>query len=286
MMLQAWGVMALVGAGLAGGMLAWRLIRDSSGWLQRYREIFTAGARHRVDAFFLVFDPSRFWMLSLLTALSAGVTSYIWTTSIPLSLLLGALPLLLPRWLASWGWQRRQRRLDAQLPEILLGLAWALRGGASMQGALRAIVGESQPPALQEFGLLLREQRMGVTFEQALQHLYQRMPSQDMALVVAVMGVAAQSGGNLADALQRLSETVETRLRVQRRLRALTAQGVLQAWVMGALPIVLLLALQVLEPVAMQGLWDTPMGWMMLAVLGGLLVLGAWFIRRVVRVEA
>lgn len=125
---------------------------------------------------------------------------------------------------------------------------------------------------------------MGVNFEQALGNLYRRVQTQELALLVAVLGIAAQSGGNLADALQGLAETLSERLRIQRRLRAMTAQGVLQAWIMGALPVFLLAVLQWLEPEAMHGLWHTPVGWATLGVLTVLLAVGGWFIRRIVSI--
>ncbi|KKO72641.1 type II secretion system F family protein [Kerstersia gyiorum] len=276
-----WVVLA---AALAAAGLAWALAQGMAGWLQRYRDAFAAGARYRMDAFFLSMDLSRFWLPALLAALGAGLAGYAWSGSWLLCFTLAGILMLLPRGLARWGWQRRGRQLDAQLPEILLALAWAMRGGASLHGALRAVVVEAEAPARQEFGLLLREQRMGVNFEQALGNLYRRVQTQELALLVAVLGIAAQSGGNLADALQGLAETLSERLRIQRRLRAMTAQGVLQAWIMGALPVFLLAVLQWLEPEAMHGLWHTPVGWATLGVLTVLLAVGGWFIRRIVSI--
>ncbi|MGO3742212.1 type II secretion system F family protein [Kerstersia sp.] len=275
----------LAAAALAAAAVTWGLAHGMADWLRQYRAAFTAGARHRMDAFFLAMDLSRFWLGALLAALAAGLTAYIWSGSWLLAGMLSAALLILPRGLMHWGWQRRRRQLNAQLPELLLGLAWALRGGASLPGALRAVVAETEPPARQEFGLLLREQRMGVGFEAALGNLYRRVPTPELALVVAVLGVAAQSGGNLADALQGLADTVQARLRAQRRLRAMTSQGILQAWIMGALPVFLLMALQWLEPQAMHGLWHTSSGWLLLGILALLLGAGGWFIRRIVSIQ-
>ncbi|CAM4188545.1 type II secretion system F family protein [Kerstersia similis] len=281
-MMRGWIIVAVA---VAAAALALGLRQGMADWLRHYRAAFTAGARYRMDAFFLAMDLSRFWLGALLAAWAAGLAAYAWTGSWWVCGGLSAALLVLPRGLLRWGWQRRRRQLTAQLPELLLGLAWALRGGASLPGALRAVVLETEPPTRQEFGLLLREQRMGVSFEQALANLYQRVPTPELALVVAVLGIAAQSGGNLADALQGLADTVEARLRTQRRLRAMTSQGVLQAWIMGALPLVLLASLQWLEPQAMHGLWHTPSGWLLLGILALLLAIGFWFIRRIVSIR-
>jgi len=97
--------------------------------------------------------------------------------------------------------------------------------------------------------------------------------------------IAAQTGGNLADTLERIAATLRARAQLQGRVQALTAQGRMQAWVLAALPPLLLLALDRLEPDIMATLWHTPLGWGVLATVVVLEVLGVVWIRRIVRID-
>lgn len=132
---------------------------------------------------------------------------------------------------------------------------------------------------------MLREQRLGVTWEAALQHLQTRMPADSTSLVVAAMRIAAQTGGNLAEALESIAQTLRARLQLQAKLRALTSQGRMQAWIVGALPLLLLAVLDQLEPDIMGLLWHTPMGWGVLSVVVVLEVAGVLLIRRIMRID-
>ncbi|MNI66523.1 Bacterial type II secretion system protein F domain protein [compost metagenome] len=181
--------------------------------------------------------------------------------------------------------RRRARRFEQQLPMALLMLASALRAGVALPTSLRHVVEQSGAPLAQEFGLMLREQRLGVPWDTALGNLQSRMPADSTSLVVAAMRIAAQTGGNLAEALESIAQTLRARLQLQAKLQALTSQGRLQAWIVGALPLVLLAVLNELEPEIMGLLWHTPMGWGVLAMVAVLETAGVLLIRHIVRIE-
>ncbi|MBR8657804.1 type II secretion system F family protein, partial [Achromobacter sp. Marseille-Q0513] len=143
-----------------------------------------------------------------------------------------------------------------------------------------------EAPLSQELGLLLREQRLGIPWDEALARLEQRVPSEATALTAAALRIATRSGGNLAEALDRIADTLRARSQLQARLRALTSQGRMQAWIVGALPVLLLAVLYQLEPAIMSLLWRTPAGWGVLALLVALEAAGVVLIRRIVRVDA
>ncbi len=132
---------------------------------------------------------------------------------------------------------------------------------------------------------MLQEQRMGLSFEAALSNLGARLPSQGTALVVSALRVAMHSGGNLSETLERIASTLRARLYMQGRIRALTSQGRMQAWVMAALPLLLALVLDYLDPDAMALLWHTPMGWAVMAVVLLLETGGMLLIRRIVAID-
>lgn len=278
-------ILAWAAAGLCATLLTWLAYQAGRRAMRRHRDEFTAEARERMGEMFLFIDPGQVWTMSLmLCAGSAAVAGWL-SGSVILALTAGGVALAAPRWL-SGRWRRaRLKRFDEQLPDTLSALGAALRAGSALPGALRAIVAETAAPLGQEFGLMLREQRLGVPFEQALANLHLRMPSESTGLVVAVLRIAAQTGGNLADTLERIAVTLRARLHLQGRVQALTAQGRMQAWVVACLPPMLALVLDSLEPEAMAVLWHTPMGWSVLLAIAVLEAVGVYLIRRIVAID-
>ena len=132
---------------------------------------------------------------------------------------------------------------------------------------------------------MLREQRLGVTLDEALGSLERRMGGDDLRLVVAAIRIAGDSGGNLAETLERLADTIRRKLGVEGKIRALTAQGRLQGWVMTSLPLAVCAALFVIDPVAMRPLFDTWQGWIVCAVVVLLEIAGLFFIRRIMDID-
>jgi len=134
-------------------------------------------------------------------------------------------------------------------------------------------------------GLMLQEQRMGLSFDEALLMLGRRVPGEGTALMVSALRVALHSGGNLSETLEKTAATLRSRLYMQGRIQALTSQGRMQAWVMALLPLLLAVVLDQLDPEAMALLWHTPMGWATLAVILLLEVCGMLLIRRIVAID-
>jgi tight adherence protein B len=192
---------------------------------------------------------------------------------------------LLPRLLYAWMRRRRLRTFEEQLPDALMMLAGGMRAGVGLSSAIGQLVAEAQSPLSQEFSLMLREQRMGVTLEQALTNLNRRVPTQTTVLVVSAMRVATETGGGLAETLERTAHTIRSRLQMESKIGALTAQGKLQAWVVGLLPLVLMAILNRMEPEAMAMLWNTRIGWGTLVVIAFLEFMGIWIIRKIIAID-
>ncbi len=239
----------------------------------------------RLQDFFLFIDPSALWsgnvVLSLSLALIAWALSGLWWAA----MLIGVLVFLSPNWLVARLRQRRLAQFDGQLPAMLLALAGALRAGAGIQAAIVQITNQAAAPLSQEFGLVQRQQRLGISFEQSLDDLFERMPSESTGLLVSALKIATQSGGNLAEALERIAQTLQARQQIQGRIRALTSQGKMQAWVMAGLPLLLMIVLNTLDPAAMQPMWFHPAGWIVLAIIFLLEALGIWLILKIVNID-
>lgn len=280
-----WLIFAIGAAGAAVAALSWLLMEQGRRAWVRHDDHVLREASQTLDESFLFLDISRLrpalWGLGGVLALAViGLTGQ-WWSGLPILALLLWGPARLLRGLRC----RRQAQFDAQLPDLLQALAGALRAGSGVQPALQHIVAQSLPPLSQEFGLMLREQRMGVSFQEALLQLRVRMPTDACGLVVSALGIAAQTGGSLADTLEGIAQTLRARLHWQGRVRALTAQGRLQSRIMAGLPLLLLVALSQLEPDATAQLWSTPAGWGVLAIVCVLQCIGTVWIRRIMAVD-
>jgi tight adherence protein B len=277
-------VVAIVFA-LAAALLAWFAVDVGTNSMQRYRQTFTNRAKFQMQEFFLFIDPNRLFAANIALMAIGGILAWLAADTvvvvIPVVFTLG----MAPRFFYAWLRKKRLRKFEEQLPDALMMIAGGLRAGVSLTSAIQQLVAESPPPLSQEFALLLREQRMGVTLEQTLNNLGRRVPTQTTTLVVSAMRIATETGGGLAETLERTSNTIRSRLQMEGKIDALTAQGKLQAWVVGLLPVLLMLVLNKMEPEAMSMLWHTRMGWGTLTAIALLEAMGIYVIRKIIAID-
>ena len=277
--------LALVSACLSIAMGAWlgqRLLYAAS---KHYRESLTEQARSELSDLFVFIDLTHLW--PALVCVSAGAAVLLWlaTQSVLVAVCVGYAVFMVPRIILTRAVRRRQQRFDSQLPDLLLSLSGALRAGSGLSVALKYIVQEASTPLSQEFGLVLREQRMGMGFTQALANLYQRMPSESVELVTTMLTVGTRSGASLADLLERLCVNLRARQHLERKIEVMTTQGKMQAWIMGALPLVLLLVLSQVDPLSVHLLHSSPAGQAVLGTVLTLECLGVYFLRRILAIH-
>lgn len=266
-------------------LLTWQVQLWLGPALSRYREIYTEDARTKLSEIFLFIDPVQLWTWAVMLSIVIAGLTYALTKSAVLTTLGVLFAVRIPPYAIAALRRRRLARFELQLPTALLTLASAIRAGIGLSTALRHVTDHSDAPLVQEFGLVLREQRLGIPFDTALEHLRNRVPSEACTLMVSALRVASHTGGNLAETLERISHTLRERLHLHGKVRALTAQGRMQAWIAGALPLLLLVVLSYIDPDSMAMLWTTPLGWCTLAVLCGLELAGMLLIRRIVAVD-
>ena len=250
-----------------------------------YRRHFSGRVGHGMKELLLFVDVDRLFRANLLLCLVACALVWLLTGSLFLVLvsvaLLGALPSLL---IAHLGAQRR-KQFARQLPDAMMLIGGAVRAGASMTLALRQMASELPAPGGQEFDLLLRELRLGVTLDDALFSLEKRMGCDDLRLFGAAVRIANESGGNLAETLERLADTMRKKMALEDKIMALTSQGRMQGWVMVVLPLGVGAALFAIQPDAMAPLIHSWQGWVTCGVVAILEVVGLLFIRRIMAID-
>ncbi|ULQ47139.1 type II secretion system F family protein [Flagellatimonas centrodinii] len=259
-----------------------RTLRE--GWAD-YRSTFQNRAERNLSQLFLFIDPQRLFRLHatallglLLMVMTLGGG---WLLAVLLTVAAGLSPPLVFTLMR----RRRRRQVVAQLPDALMGVATSMRAGLSLNQALETVLAYEPAPLSQELALMLRELRVGLAFAEAADNLHRRIPEVEVQLVTAAMKVSREVGGNLAETLERIADTLRKRLQMEGKIRSLTAQGKLQGLVMTALPIFLVLALTQLEPEAMAFLLHSLHGWATLAAIAVMEIVGYHFIRKIVNID-
>lgn len=179
----------------------------------------------------------------------------------------------------------RRKRFVEQLPDACMLIANALRTGGTLAGAIYFVREHAPPPLSQELSLVSRSLRLGSNLSDALLGLYQRLPSDELERVVTGLLLGQESGGQQAHLLEKISSSLRARAQLARRVHSLSAQGKMQGKVMSGLPFFLAAALWFLEPSAMRHLMEQPLGWILLATMIVLIVVGHWLIYRTVNIE-
>jgi len=232
------------------------------------------------------------WPLSrvMLAGAALGVTGWLIVSSaLHQSLLAGAVAGALLACLPALYIQRKRRqrlaRIEAQLPDTLDLVTRALRAGHAFTSALKMAGEETPEPIAQEFRIVHDEISFGVSLQQALTHLSDRVPLTDMRYFVVAVIIQRDSGGNLTEVLGNLSRLIRERAKLQAKVRVLSSEGRLSAWILVLLPFALGGAMFLANPKFMSPLWTDPFGIAMLKWLLGMMLAGVFILRKIVRIR-
>jgi tight adherence protein B len=233
----------------------------------------------------LKWTVATFCLLTAAGAVAAGTAVYLRTRGLALTVPLAAAGASLP---LLWALQKRYRRFNTfeqMMPEALDLIVSALRAGHGLTSALATVAKEMPDPIGVEFGQCFSEQNFGLELRAAMLNLAERVPTQDVRIVVTAILVHKESGGNLAEILEKVAHIIRERFRLKRQVRVHTAQGRLTGWILAVLPVVLGVALYLVKPDAMRVLWTKPLGIRMLYGAGVMTVIGGLIIRKIVQVK-
>lgn len=180
---------------------------------------------------------------------------------------------------------KRRRAFEEQFPGVLDVIAASLESGASVARALELVVEEADEPTASEFGRVLAATRVGADLPEALAQLSERLGSRDVDWTVQAITVQQRTGGKLAEILRIVANTMRGRSEVIREVHALTVEGRLSGYILGALPFLVALVMLIVSPGYLKPLFHETVGLVMISVAGALMLVGFAWIRRLVRVE-
>lgn len=183
--------------------------------------------------------------------------------------------------------KRRSRfaKFEKGLPEAIDLMVNAMRAGHSLNSSLDLVAHEVPDPIGTEFRICFEEQNYGLELSTAMHNLLDRVPLQDMKMIVTAILIQKESGGNLAEVLDKVAYVIRERFRLKRQVRTHTAQGRMTGWVLTLLPIVLGFFLYLINPKDMSLLWTTSIGIKLLYIAGAMTIVGGLIIRKIVNME-
>jgi len=276
----------IVLAGFGSAALFVLVVADllSASW-RRYEEEVLKGAEVSFDQIYLNIPARQLLYVALvLFVLFTGMGTLLFGNLL-VGLAIGLLAFAAPRLLAIFLRHRREKRFGVQLVDALMNISNALRSGFSLPQAFELIQREMDNPISQEFRLINHETRVGVPLEQALEHVLDRVPSEDLDLVVTAILVSQEVGGSLAEVMDNIARTIRERHQIEGKIRALTSQGRMQAVILALVPIVLGLAINWLNPGLFAPMLNTWIGWGLFAAIGVLELVGVLVVRKIVTIQ-
>ncbi len=295
-MMEEYGqLLASLCAGIAVMFATLVIVEFTSFVSSRYRERYIRETALQLDDVLLQMPPGRIFDLTLaICGLSAflslvlfGISSTNW--SWPKAAFIASLAAIVsfpaPRFYLKFLKKRRLQRFNEQLEDALNSMSSALKAGFSINQAIEVIASENRNPISVEFRLLLQEIRLGVPLEQALDNMVHRMESDDFELVATAILTARQTGGELTVIFERLAAMIRERMRIAGKLRALTAQGRLQAYIIGIMPFLLMLIMNYIAPDMMSAFFNSMAG--IFLILGAIILVVSGFlvIRKITNID-
>jgi tight adherence protein B len=180
---------------------------------------------------------------------------------------------------------RRQAKFEEQLPSTLQLLSGALQAGHSLQQAVDTVVHEAGDPIAGEFQRVLTEARLGRPLEEAFEAMAKRTNSLDFTWTVMAIRLQRQVGGNLAEVLSTVSQTIRDRYALRRQVKALSAEGRLSSLILSVLPLLMFVALLIFNPVFLRPLFTTSVGIIMMAASGVLMIFGVFWLKKITEIK-
>lgn len=251
-----------------------------------YRRQFSTHAEVELADMFIFASGRQLFVLNLMLLVIVPMLLHV-LFQITVITAAGALVMLLvPRMYFGMLRRKRLKKFEEQLPDAFMLLSSSLQSGASLNMALENVVQQSPAPLSQEFGLLVKKLRLGVTLEDGLVKMEERIPLPSFVMASSAVRISREVGGNLVETINGMATTLRRKKVMEGKIDSLTSQGRAQGIFMAMLPIFLAGILSVIEPEAMSQLYTTRVGLMVLAGMVVMEILGFTFIKKITTIDA
>ena len=252
--------------------------------LEKYREKYLNKQIDDLSEMFLFIDPNQMTLLSMSIMVIMFLVGILFFGYIITGLLTVA-GFFFPTLLVSYYRKRRVKMFNMQLVDALTQVSNSLKAGQTLMQAFDGVVRDCPVPLSQEFGLMMKEIKLGVQLEDAMTNMAGRVECDDLDLMVTSTNISRTLGGNMAEMFETLAATIRERFRIEGRIKALTAQGKLQGWIVASLPLALWVVMDYIRPDLMAPMLKHWFGYMVIGVILFMEAIGIFLIRRIVNVD-
>ena len=220
-------------------------------------------------------------LFSLLVAASGkNVAAYAFV-----SIAVGGVGYMLPYWYFQRKVSERAEQFKSSIPDFSLGLAGGMKAGQSLTQAMQSVAKRLCGPISAELNTTLREHRLGLDITEALERLYNRMPCEDLHLLVTSIKLTIKSGGSLVEVLEKITETIRQRTEFYEKLKTMTAQGRFEALSISLSPIAAFFLLYIVDKELMAPVLTTTTGWIAIGIVIALVSMGYYIINKIVSID-
>jgi tight adherence protein B len=253
------------------------------GW-KRFERAYLERVHLALDAIYSRTSPKRFFYTHMLILgfVVLSVSSLIGPLNGAMFAILGG---FLPWVMLSRARRKRRESIEDQLPDALISMSNSLRAGLTLPQSMGILVDNTAPPISEEFGLLLKEHRLGLTLDESMTNMSERVASKNLDLVITSIQVARIAGGNLPQVFEDTATAIREISRLEAKISTMTAQGRLQAWVLGGLPVLMGFLIYKVDPAMISPLWEDPIGWIILFFIALMEIVGVFMIRKILTVD-
>jgi len=226
-----------------------------------------------------------FVVLTAMLVVGAGGLAHVWRRDVLVTAVASLAGFFAPRAYVAFRRGKRLRSFNDQLGDTINLMVNSIRAGYSILQAMRVVSEEMSPPASTEYGRVVQEVQLGISLEEALDHMLRRVPSEDLDMMITAINVQREVGGNLAEVLESISYTIRERIRIKGEIRALTAQSRISGYMVAAVPVLLAGVIYLINPEFMGLLFQHTCGHIMIGVAVVGIAAGFFVISKVVDID-
>lgn len=283
-MTTIFAVLAVITAAFAVFFLVLIIIGIFSKAMEQYQERYVNTTASDLSDMCLFVDGRQLTVLSICATILFGLLGFLLINPIVAGLL-AICGFFSPIFAVKYLKKRRVNKFNVQLVDALQAMANAFKAGLTFPQAVDQIAKDGFPPLSQEFGLFVKESKLGVPLDEALVNMGKRVGSEDLDLVVVATNISRQLGGNMAEMFETIGATIRERFRLEGKIDAITSQGKMQGYVVAAMPLVLGVVLNYMRPDLMEPMMDHWFGYILVAAVFVMEVLGMFIIRKIVNID-
>lgn len=281
---------AVIAVAISSFLAAYHYNKKIIEWL-RFQSLGTRDyVVERLALMFIEVDANRVLMILIALSVVPAVLIFVLfypmvTVGLPAALIFGFVGWKAPKPLVDWYYQKRVDTFVVQMVDALNLMANGMKSGLSVVQAMGTVTTELPNPIQQEFALVMSENRLGVSLEEAFQNLARRIKSDDVEMFVTSVNILKETGGNLAETFDTITTTIRERIKVEKKIQAMTAQGFYQGMFVMAVPPIMGVVFYQSDPEFMAPLFTTTIGWAIIGVILLLELIGFFFIMQIIKID-